>query len=508
MYIGKTYQEYLESASGTETGEINFAFLLKCVDEYASSEWFKTACKAERYYNGDNDIINNRHKYAMRKATVYEDGRVVRAAEPVERETNIVTSNFFGRNIIQRVQYLFQGGLALDKQYKDLLGRNFDRVMEEAAKNAIIHGESYVYWAYDHAECLKAASDNGFSGMFLLLDEENGEPRIGVRFWRLSSKRPQYVLVYTPDGTSLIRRDIGKDEKAKKKKPEFTIVNPKKGYVRVLEEVDGKQTERTEGYNALPVCVFYGNDYSCSELTHNLKSKIDLYDKIVSDFGDNLERMEGIYWILKNFGGTPKEAAIMLAEMEEYKTAFVKADDGTKESSASPQSIEAPYAARSFALSLLSKEIYKEMMALNMSEVTGGSLTNVAIDAAKADLDMAANQLETQAFACLLKVFDIVGRPDLYDLTDNYLRQFIANRYETVQMVYSTGLDADIPRKQRLEQTGLFDDEEIAAILVDMEAQDQAGLDNAAELDAAMKKLQASQQQQQQPNPNDGGTVE
>ncbi len=462
MFIGKTWQD-LQSFSGRRQD-----FILAAVNEYVASEWYRDACRAERYAGGDTDIRRNRKKMAMQPVTYKDNNDVVRkTGELAAIATNYVSNNMYGRLVQQRIQYLYQNGMALDKAQKAAFGADIDAQIERAAHFATIHGETYLFWDLDKVRQISAASADGSSGMFFLLDEMTGVPNMGIRFWRIASDKPRYVQVYSAAGWTLYAEKDG----------ELNMIE-ERGYISTTRRDVLGATNVQRGYDKLPFVVFKANDASASTLTHDVRSKIDLYDKILSDLGDNLERMEGIYWVIKNFGGDAREARAMLAELEQLRTA-VGHDDGTE---AHPEAIEAPYAAREFALNLLERQIYKDFMALNMDEITGGSLTNVAINVAKANLDLAANQLETQTFAALYDLLAIIGKSELYADISKYKRQAIGNQLENVEMVYNTGLRQDIPREKALQLTGLFEADEIAQILKDMDADDVAGLDNAEKL--------------------------
>ena len=92
-------------------------------------------------------------------------------------------------------------------------------------------------------------------------------------------------------------------------------------------------------------------------LTPDIKSKIDAYDRILSDFADNLDRANDVYWVLNNFGGTADDVAEMLAEISRIK-AVANLSDGTGGgATAEPRTIEVPYQARQAALNILERAL-------------------------------------------------------------------------------------------------------------------------------------------------------
>lgn len=86
-------------------------------------------------------------------------------------------------------------------------------------------------------------------------------------------------------------------------------------------------------------------------------------------------------------------------------------------------------------------------MALDMAALTGGSLTNVAIRAAMADLDLKANAFEWQ---CFLFVQGVLGYLGIHSENISFKRQTISNAHETIQDIYMMRGDIDLPCALRL----------------------------------------------------------
>ena len=174
---------------------------------------------------------------------------------------------------------------------------------------------------------------------------------------------------------------------------DLAIVNPKRGYKQtVLTDAAGSEVVGEENYSFLPVVPMYSNNEKRSELSPAIKEKIDAYDRILSDFSDNLDRANDVYWALNNFGGSIQEALLTQQYINEMKMVLNQTDGSGGGGTAEPHTIEVPYAARKEALALLRKELYADFMALDMDTLTGGSLTNVAIRAAMANLNLKADR--------------------------------------------------------------------------------------------------------------------
>ena len=97
----------------------------------------------------------------------------------------------------------------------------------------------------------------------------------------------------------------------------------------------------------------YANPEHRSELTDAIKSKIDCFDRVASDFGDNLQMANDIFWVLNNFGGSTKEVLKTLQQIKELRAVVNISDGMGGGSTAEPHTFEVPYAARQVALDIL-----------------------------------------------------------------------------------------------------------------------------------------------------------
>jgi hypothetical protein len=91
--------------------------------------------------------------------------------------------------------------------------------------------------------------------------------------------------------------------------------------------------------------------------------------------------------------------------------------------------VDVPYAARQTALDILQKQLYSDFMALDMDALTGGSLTNVAIETATANLNLKSDRYEWQVFRFVQGILALIG---VETEEIKFKRQTIANRSEIV----------------------------------------------------------------------------
>lgn len=430
---------------------------LAVINAYKHSEDFDKAGIAQRYYEARNDTVSAK---VVLRATTSEteqttaDGKTVKkkgtATEAVPGQR--IYSDFFRRFTMQQANYLLGNGVELENdETKSKLGIGFDTTLAKIGLYALVHGVCWGYWNLDHVEILRAYTDQN-SGFVALLDELTGEPMVGVQFWQIGDGKPLMARVFEPDGVTVY--------KTRENASDLEVAQEKRAYKRTYaRDITGERLVSEENYSALPIVPLYANDKKQTELTLAIRSKIDLYDIVLSDFGNNLEKANDVYWVLNNFGGNFDEVALMLEQIHRLK-AIANISDGTSSSTVTPETFEVPYAARQTALELLEKQLYRDYMALDVSELTGGSLTNVAIRASMANLDLKANAYEWQCFEFVQKLLRIQG---IETEVIRFKRQTIANESEVIQNIYTA--QGDLDKETRLKLNPMILPEEIDEII-------------------------------------------
>ena len=474
MYTTHTYQDWLSTPEQDRP-----VLAREIVRSYCGSAEFRRALTALDYFRGDNPTI--RQKMLLRPVAVtYKDehGRTRKRSKAQEIAGNQVSSSFLFRFVTQRSQALLSNGVTLeDEAIKARLGPEFDGVLQQISERALIQGLAYAYYNVDHVEPLYAAVD-GSSGFVALLDETTSEPMVGVQFWRLSDKRPQYIRTFEPDGVTLYR--VGKDGGVQ-------TVQERRAYKHLVRrDALGEEVIGAQNYGgALPIVPLYADDDKAGMLTQSLKTKIDAYDRIQSDFADNLDRANDVYWVLNNFGGTTDDIVELLEQINRVK-AVANISDGTGSgSTAEPHTIEVPYEARRVALDLLERAMHADAMALDMDQMTGGSLTNVAIKAASYNLSIACDRLEWQVRKTVQGVLRLIG---VETESIRFKRSGIANDSETIQDIYT--FREDITREYALRLNPMVEDADIPDIIAAKDAEDVTGMDDPDELEEAVRREQ------------------
>lgn len=445
MFTDVTYQDWLAAADRDR-------LLLTAIDRYKASRDFRGALEAGDYFRGCNSAVARKTILRARKIETRDASGRKRIRTGTEDVVgNRIGSGFLFRFITQQNQFLLANGCILrDSETKARLGADFDHQLAALGERALIHGVSWGFWNVDHLEVLEAARDSR-SGFFALMDEMTDEAMLGIQFWQITPDKPMYIRLFEMDGVAVFKVE----------KSLLIPMMPKRPYIVTMRsDALGDEVLSTGNYQRLPIIPLYANTERHSELTPAIKAKIDAYDNILSDFADNLDRANDVYWVLNNFGGTTDDIAQMLEEIQRIK-AVANLSDGTGSSStAEPHTIEVPYAARQTALDILERALYQDYMALNIDALTGGSLTNVAIRTATANLNLKADRYEWQVFRFVQQLLSLLG---ITTEEIRFQRQCIANESEMVADI--AAMRPDIDRRTALKLNPYIQPEEIDALL-------------------------------------------
>lgn len=440
------------------------SFIPLVIERYKCSSDFRDGLEANAYFNGNNTEIMGK---VMLKPEVIRTQTEEGEKKSLTTEKvigNRLSNDFFFRFVVQQNQYLLGNGVTLkDAETKKKLGRSFDTRLQEIGENSLLHGVSWGYWNKDHLESISAVKD-AYSGFVALCDEITSEPKVGIQFWQIDRDKPMGVRLFEQDGVTVFRFPTAVNETTTKPK----VIEAKRAYkIKQIKDGSGVSVISEENYRTLPVVPLFGNKEKRSELTHNIKSKIDAYDRIQSDFGDNLDRANDVYWVLNNFGGTADDVVNMIEMINKVKAVLNQPNAVGGGATAEPRTIEVPYLARMTALDILRKSLYQDYMALDMDEIKGGSLTNVAIKTAMANLNLKADRYEWQCFSFVQNILAFVGVDGEDAEIIRFNRRGIVNDSEVIANIYM--MRNDVSRQWALEANPMINSDEIPTILAERE---------------------------------------
>jgi len=403
--------------------------MLDKIKEFTAAPKRRQFITGAAYYNTENEAIMERKFQVAYKVPKKENQFDIKVRQDAYKANNKIPSSWYKLLVDQKVGYLLKsppvytpGKQGQAEEIKQYFGQKWHRVLRKAARMGSVRGLAWghPYIVKDELKIKIVGPENTFP----VYDEEGEELLEVYRFWeeKDENKRKFYrVEKWTAkDVTEYRIDDTGKETVTKAARPHI-----------VTTTQYGKNpptTTSSRSWDRVPFFPLHNSDDDTYDLKP-VKPLIDAYDKVDSDFANNLEDFQDIFWVLKGYDGTNLET--FLNEVKEFKA--VKVGEG---GDAKPETINIPYEARKTFMEGAKADIMQFGMGLNTDELSGGSLTNVVIKARYANLD-----LKTDSF-----------QPFVEDFIEDYL--YFVNQYRGGEQI---SLDVEFNRTQIINEAELLD---------------------------------------------------
>lgn len=436
----RTYQDLIELQDNEDK---RMEFVHEVIEEHKSSELYITAQIADEYDRKQNRTIVRYQKL------LYD---VTGKAIPDNISANYkITSGFFNRFTTQQVQFLLGNGVTWNNEdTAELLGEDFDKELQIAAKSALGASVSFGFFNFDHLEVFNALE---FAPLY---DEENGALRAGVRFWQVDSTKPLRATLYEEDGYTDYMWEDGSEK----------ILHEKQSYIVTLvtTEVDGTEIYDGENYPTFPIVPLWANPHKQSELI-GLREQIDAYDLIKSGFCNTIDEASFIYWTINNAGGMDE---VDLTEFVNRLKTIHAANVEDTGATAQANSLEAPHEGREALLDRLTKDMYADYMALDIDEIKGGANTATQIRAAYEPMNNKADQFEYCVTDFIKGILEVAGIED----KPTFTRSYLINTQEEISTILQASQYLDDEYVTRKILTILGDADKADEIIKSMEEYD------------------------------------
>ena len=383
--------------------------------------------KSKRYYDNKNDIVDT--GVAIKK----EDGK-----DPLRNADNRISHNLHEILVDERAAYIFtypvlfdiDGNKELNENIKELLGDGFER----KSKNLCIE-----------------ADNCGTAWLHYWIDESNEED---VKF--------KYELVNTEEIIPIY--DNGLERKLEAVIRYFSVIEEVEGvlepqmfvyveywtedryitwkfkdsiYGAIINEECGSVDHTLE---AVPFIEFANNKKKSSGLS-KYKSLLDLKDRVMSGFANDLEDIQQIIYILEDYGGADMKE--FKDELKRYKTVKLESEGDLR-----TLQIEIPVEARKVILEELKEQIYESGQGLQQNSENFGNATGVALRFFYRKLELKSGLLETEfrtSYNALIKaMLKFLGEDTNVNIIQTWTRNMISNDLETAQIAQmSKGIISD-----------------------------------------------------------------
>lgn len=323
--------------------------ILNYISKFKGSKKYNDMVIGERYFMSRNDILN-------RKFYHYVNG--VRELDPY-RANNIIVDNFFRMLIEQKVSYCLSKDVVIQNYIPTI---NVNDFIDEIAEESSIKGIGWAQLYINNINALKVA---------IIPSQEV------IPFFDDTVEKNLLEVIRFYDSCSGIE-----------KVEHWTSTNVT--YYQVDKE-KGLIVEKSIGHDwgRVPFVPLYNNRYEISDLD-NIKPLIDSYDKVISDFSNNFEDFQEVFYKVKNYAGTTQkmeDIANLIEFIKQYRMIPVDADGDFN-----VIQLEVPHVARETYLSHVRKLIFLFGLGVDSDELSGGSLTNVAIKSKSSNLEQKGNK--------------------------------------------------------------------------------------------------------------------
>lgn len=187
----------------------------------------------------------------------------------------------------------------------------------------------------------------------------------------------------------------------------------------------------------VPFIEFKNNRNMISDL-YKYKDLIDIYDKVMSGYANDLEDIQQLIYILENYGGESLKE--FLGDLKRYKAIKTETTSNGTKGGVSTLQIEIPVEARNSILEILKKQIYESGQALQQDNENFGNASGVALKFFYRKLELKAGLTQVQfekgfnklirAIMKFLNISDYETKP----ITQTWTRNMISNDLENAQI--------------------------------------------------------------------------
>ena len=435
-------------------------YLETCITRWLSSPERRMQIDGERYYEGHHDILKKR------RTTLGEDGELV---EIKYLPNNKIIDNQYGKMGDQKVNYLLGQPITFSsdndqyvEQLQTVFNKRFNRTIKRVGLGAINSGIAWLY-VYIENNKLQFKMFPAHEVLPFWTDTAHTDVHMVIRSYleeKPNASDPSDVTrkveIYKSDGIEYYIFDNNRLE------PDVT--KPKQPHMKVKtgDVEEGRNWER------IPLIPFKFNAKEIGMLTR-CKSLQDGINFIMSKYEDDMtEDARSTILVLENFGG--ENLAEFRQRLAQYNAIKVEGYDGSRGDVRTLQ-IEVNAANYESILKVLKSALIDNCRGFDFTELKSGSPNQMNIKSILSDIDMDANDMETEfqaSFEDLLWfVNNFLGVTEEQTVDIVFNRDTIVNETEIIASMVSMGVE--VSNETKLKQLPFIDDPEAEQKRVDKE---------------------------------------
>lgn len=433
------------------------------ISDDAGSQRNRKAREAQRYYEGEHDILNYRMFYYN------SDGELV---EDTTRSNIKISHPFFTELVDQQVQYMLSGDDSFVRSDVEGLQSKLDEYFDEDFKaeltdlltGTITKGFDYLF-AYQNEHDRLAFQYADSLGVIEVRAKDTDDNCNYVIYWYIdriakNNKVIKRIQVWDDEKTTYyVQNDEGGIDL-----DESIDINPRP---HVIYERDNSLYYKPFGF--IPFFRLDNNKKQISNLKA-IKGIIDDYDIMSCGLSNNLADFDHPLHVVRGFEGDNLDE--LSQNLKTKKTIGVDSEGGVE-----VHTVDIPYQARLTKMEQDEKNIYRFGMGFNSAQIGDGNITNIVIKSRYALLDLKCNKLEIKLKQFLKKIVKVVideinkKNNSAYKVEDvwfDFKREVMTNASDNAQIYKTEAETKQIEINTILGLHGVIDDKNVIKSICDV----------------------------------------
>lgn len=359
------------------------------IESFTNSDFYQWMVDGQRYFDGNNTAIMSRRKTCKTSKNGIID-------DPFR--ANHQLGSLYNRLLVKQLtNYLLGNGVTYQTEMDvtDLMrtmGPKFDKLAKSCSDEAGAKGVSWLH-PYIQDGQLKFKRMPAEQIIWINNPDDNSVIDYIIRFYSTevtAGSKPVIVrkvevwdatqvtyYIETGENTNAYRLCYEGIEEPYNPAPHITTTSSVNGNVTGV---------KAQSWGKVPFIPLWFNEQHYNQL-RTVKRWIDIWDITASDFANNIDDFQDVYWILKNYNGQNIDE--FLNDVKQFRA--LKVGEGGE---AKAETIEIPVEAREKFLQLANDAIFKFGMGVDVGQTGDGNITNVVIKSRYAGLDLKASEYE------------------------------------------------------------------------------------------------------------------
>ena len=394
---------------------------------------------SKNYYRNENDITIKNHGESKTK----EDDEGKKAKSLLRSADNRVSSNFHQLLVDQEAGYLATKPPTIDvdddklnQEIKNTLGDNFGLRLNELVVDAANAGVAWLhYWIDDNRQFRYAlvppdqitpiySTDLNRKLVALRRSYKELDPDTAKQYWVHEYWDEDAVTVFKSRDEQF--SDLG------------TIDDRFTSYDVTTGIETGRSSVNHHGLGRVPFIAFPKNKEQQPDLYH-YKGLIDVYDKIYNGYVNDLDDIQQVFFILKNFDGQGLDK--FRDDLIKYKSIKIRSMGAGDDSGVDQLAVDIPTEARNSMLETTKTNIFVTAQGIDPTDFKANNATGTAIKMLYSHLELKAAKTEAYFRDALTELvraimnWKYVPDADSRPIEQTWTRTAIQNDVEKAQVV-------------------------------------------------------------------------